>query len=48
MKDLNTLIPANSGWVLTEARAINSSGQIVGNGIKDGEQRAFLLKPVVN
>lgn len=47
MKDLNTLIPANSGWVLTEARAINSSGQIVGNGIKDGEPRAFLLKPVV-
>jgi probable HAF family extracellular repeat protein len=48
MKDLNTLIPANSGWVLTEARAINSGGQIVGNGVKDGEQRAFLLKPVVN
>lgn len=48
MRDLNNLIPANSGWVLTEARAINSSGQIVGNGIKDGEQRAFLLKPVVN
>lgn len=48
MRDLNTLIPANSGWVLTEARAINSGGQIVGNGIKDSEQRAFLLKPVVN
>jgi probable HAF family extracellular repeat protein len=48
MKDLNTLIPANSGWVLTEARAINTSGQIVGNGIKDGEQRAFLLTPIVN
>lgn len=48
MKDLNSLIPANSGWVLTEARAINNNGQIVGNGIKDGQQRAFLLSRVVN
>ena len=46
MKDLNSLIPANSGWVLTEARGINNSGQIVGNGIRDGHQRAFLLNPI--
>jgi len=48
MRDLNGLIPANSGWVLTEARGINSAGQIVGNGIKDGQQRAFLLTAVVH
>jgi probable HAF family extracellular repeat protein len=46
MRDLNSLIPANSGWVLTEAREINNSGQIVGNGIKDGHQRGFLLTPI--
>ena len=46
MKDLNALIPANSGWELTEAREINDAGQIVGNGVKDGHQRAFLLTPV--
>lgn len=45
MKDLNTLIPANSGWVLQEARAINNKGQIVGKGTFNGQTRAFMLKP---
>ena len=40
--DLNTLVPSQSGWVLTEARAINVSGQIVGTGIVDGAEHAFL------
>ena len=43
MQDLNRLIPAHSGWVLYEARDINDAGQIVGNGIVNGQQRAFLL-----
>ena len=43
--DLNTLIPAGSGWTLTSARDINSEGQIVGNGVLNGEARAFLLTP---
>jgi probable HAF family extracellular repeat protein len=60
--DLNKLIPANSrwrltedgtikGWTLTDAYAINASGQIVGAGFKDGKDenlsqlRAFLLTP---
>ena len=43
MVDLNTLIPANSGWVLDEARAINRQGQIVGNGTLNGKARGFLL-----
>jgi probable HAF family extracellular repeat protein len=47
MQDLNKLVPANSGWLLTEARGINESGQIVGYGFTNGEQRAFLLTPVM-
>ncbi len=45
MKDLNTLIEAGSGWVLTSANAINESGQIAGTGTFNGRQRAFLLTP---
>ena len=45
MRDLNELVPVNSGWVLTEARGINDSGQIVGNGLLNGQPRAFLLTP---
>ena len=44
--DLNALIPQNSGWVLTEARAINASGQIVGKGRKDNKDVIFRLDPV--
>ncbi|HEX6284134.1 MAG TPA: hypothetical protein VFZ71_04640, partial [Pyrinomonadaceae bacterium] len=43
MKDLNTLLPANSGWVLTEAWDINDRGQIAGNGLHNGLNRAFRL-----
>jgi probable HAF family extracellular repeat protein len=43
--DLNALLPDNSGWVLTEARDINDRGQIVGTGVINGRQRAFLLTP---
>ena len=43
--DLNTLINAGSGWVLTYARGINSSGRIVGVGVTNGLVRAFLLTP---
>ncbi len=44
--DLNSVISAGGqGWVLTSAYAINASGSIVGEGIKDGVQRAFLLRP---
>lgn len=46
MQDLNYLIPAASGWVLIEARSINDSGQIVGFGIVNGQEHAFLLTPV--
>jgi probable HAF family extracellular repeat protein len=46
MLDLNKLVPALSGWTLTEAFAINDVGQIVGFGTApNGEERAFLLTP---
>jgi probable HAF family extracellular repeat protein len=46
MADLNDRLPAGSGWVLLEARAINSLGQIVGIGrVNGGNIRGFLLNP---
>jgi hypothetical protein len=36
--DLNTLLPANSGWVLNVARGINNKGQIVGTGTINGHE----------
>jgi len=45
--DLNTLIPSNSGVVLTRATAINNKGQIVAQEQlrADGPVRSFLLTP---
>lgn len=45
MKNLNILIPKDSGWVLNAAYGINDSGQIVGEGTIDGKMHAFLLTP---
>jgi probable HAF family extracellular repeat protein len=46
--NLNTLIPADSGWTLVWGYGVNAAGQIVGGGgIRDQDgQRAFLLTPV--
>lgn len=41
--DLNDLLPANSLWVLRQARGINNLGEIVGDGNLNGAARAFLL-----
>ncbi len=43
--DLNTLIPANSGWTLQSASSINNAGEIVGAGLIYGETHAFLARP---
>ena len=45
--DLNTLIPPNTGFTITEAEAINNAGQIAGNAniSSDGQQHAVLLTP---
>ena len=44
---LDSLIPSGTGWLLSIAEDINSSGQIVGYGTLNGEANAFLLTPVV-
>jgi probable HAF family extracellular repeat protein len=45
LTDLNSLIPAGSGWVLNVAEAIDDTGQIVGSGTINGQEHAFLLNP---
>jgi probable HAF family extracellular repeat protein len=46
--DLATVIPADSGWQLRAAAGINNSGQIVGWGVVNGYQDAYLLTPTGN
>jgi probable HAF family extracellular repeat protein len=45
MKNLNDLIDPSAGWNLLSAYDINNKGWIVGDGIINGQQRAFLLVP---
>jgi probable HAF family extracellular repeat protein len=45
MTDLNTLIPANSGWTIRAAGAINESGQIIAMGLSD-KLHSVILTPV--
>jgi hypothetical protein len=44
-KDLDSLLPADSGWKLRSATAINDRGEIVGSGKWHGAKRGFLLLP---
>lgn len=44
--DLNSLLPANSGWTLVSADGVNNLGQIVGKGIYNGQYSGFLFAPV--
>ena len=46
LKDLNSLIPADSGWDLSWAFGINNRGQIIGYGLYKDRFRAFVLTPV--
>ena len=41
--DLNSYLPAGSGWVLQQATGINDAGQIIGLGTYNGQTTAFLL-----
>jgi probable HAF family extracellular repeat protein len=43
MYDLNSLIPADSGWEIMNATSINDLGQIVGQGVRNGQYHAVLL-----
>lgn len=47
MVDLNSLLPADSGWVLTGAGDINAQGIIVGSGLYKGVQAGFILSGAV-
>jgi probable HAF family extracellular repeat protein len=44
--DLNTRLLTNPGWTLTEARAIDNRGYIVGNGALGGVSHGYLLRPI--
>lgn len=44
--DLNTLLSGASGWVLSEALAVNANGAIAGDGLVNGVPADFLLTPV--
>ena len=45
MLDLNSMIASGSGWELLGAYGINSSGEIVGEGLLNGQAHAFQLDP---
>jgi probable HAF family extracellular repeat protein len=47
MIDLNSLIPSGAGWELLEAYGINNTGQIVGEGLWNGQAHAFRLDPAL-
>ncbi|HZM01173.1 MAG TPA: hypothetical protein VFD43_13075 [Planctomycetota bacterium] len=48
MTALESLLPPGSGWTLRTANAINESGTIVGEGLHDGQPRAFVMHPVMS
>jgi uncharacterized membrane protein len=45
LRDLDSLVPPDSGWTLRSATAINDRGEIVGVGKLRGRERGFLLIP---
>jgi uncharacterized membrane protein len=45
MVDLNTLIPAGSGWTLEFVRDVNNAGVIVGAAKRNGQDRGYVLRP---
>ena len=45
MIDLNSLLPAGSGWTLVNATGINNNGDIVGLGLYNGTYEGFVLTP---
>jgi uncharacterized protein (TIGR03437 family) len=48
MYNLNNQLVNGSGWQLAYATQINNAGQIVGTGLINGAQHAFLLTPVLS
>jgi len=49
LQNLNTLIPAKTGFYLADAVAINNSGQIIGDGIlTNSDFQEYVLTPICN
>ncbi len=46
MYDLNDHIPTGSPWFLQACSSINDAGEIVGQGMINGEIHAFLATPI--
>lgn len=47
MTDINTLLPPDSGWIISGISGINNYGQICGyGGNPQGQSRSFLLSPI--
>ena len=44
--DLNTVLDNGTGWVLNDAKGVNASGKIVGEGTLNGARAVFLLTRV--
>ena len=44
--DLNDLLEDGDDWLLVSANDINDDGQIVGTGVINGAEHAFLLEPI--
>lgn len=44
--NLNSLLPAGSGWVLTRPISINDAGEIIGIGTFNGAPSGFKLTPI--
>lgn len=42
---ISDLLPPGSGWTINTITDINDNGQILGNGIYDGQIRGFILTP---
>ena len=47
IRDLNDLIPFDSGWVLVSAIGISNTGYITGRGSLNGQPHGFLLDPSI-
>ena len=45
--DLNDLLEDGDDWLLVSANDINEAGQIIGTGVINGQEHAFLLEPIV-
>jgi uncharacterized membrane protein len=45
LRELDSSLPADSGWKLSSAAAINDRGEIVGSGKWQGHRSGFLLIP---